>query len=112
LLALAWLLEHRPDADELRFLRWWPVAPVADNPLTHEPANLVRVTLETKDFKGQLAHEDLLVFLKGDQILGVRHHDPPAVDVIGPAPGRVVPRSHFPIVPTLCSSIDAASRIS
>jgi hypothetical protein len=68
-LVLKWLLDHRPDAEHLRFVAWWPPLPTRDNPFTHGPASLVHVVF-TNDVPGDRGTEDLLFYVKDDQVLG------------------------------------------
>jgi len=87
LVVLKHILETRSEARDLKFLAWWPPEPVADNPVTHEPAARVRVV-----WQNQAAAADRLeshqFYVKGDRVLG---GEPDPVDQAGLRYARVQP---------------------
>jgi hypothetical protein len=82
---LKWLINHREDAEDLRFLAWIPPLQVRDNPFTGEPATLVRVILQSdKNPKGEEV-EHHLFYIKDGKLLGTVRADQGQPPPNGPA---------------------------
>jgi hypothetical protein len=66
---LSWIFEHRPDANNLEFLRWSPPRPVPENPFTRTPATLVKLVVKNNS-GAQARLEHLFFYLQNLEVLG------------------------------------------
>jgi hypothetical protein len=66
---LSWIFEHRPDANDLEFLRWSAPRSIAENPFTRTPATLVKLVVKNNG-TAEAKLEHLSFYLQNLQVLG------------------------------------------